>query len=131
MSQVTQNVTNNTINFIQQQIAKKNTPIPYYADKNLVKSSITDMDVFPYHRFYRGIACDPNPNVMEREAGYRTRYQAGYTPDIKISQGVKPNVCFNTGCSTIYPCLGNSEKNILKQQQNETINKQLGNNLTI
>jgi hypothetical protein len=127
-SQLTKAVTNSTIDFVQQQILLKNSPIPYYADTKIVNNSITDMDVFPYPRFFRGKPTDPNPNVLEREAGFRNRYQAGYTPQITLPPGPKPNVCFQPACSTIFPCLGNSDRNILQMQRNEVLNTQISYN---
>jgi len=130
-SQLTQSVTNNTVNFVQQQIAAKNSSTPYYADAKIVRSAITDMDVFPYPRFFRGKPTDPNPNVLEREAGFRNRYQAGYTPQIKLPEAPKPNVCFQPSCNTITPCLGNSEQNILQMKRNEVLNQQIAYNNSV
>jgi hypothetical protein len=130
-SQLTHQITSNTVDFVQQQIAIKNSSTPYYADTKLVSNAITDMDVFPYQRFYRGNPYSTNPTVMEREAGFRNHYNAGYTPQIKISDGPKPNVCFQSACTTILPCLGNSEKNLLKMKRNEVLNKQISYNNSI
>lgn len=127
-SQLTKVVTNGTIDFVQQQIAAKNSSTPYYADATIVSNAITDMDVFPYPRFFRGKPTDPNPNVLEREAGFRNRYQAGYTPQINIPSAPKPNVCFQPACTTIFPCLGNSERNIQEMQRNDILNNQISYN---
>ena len=130
-SQLTQQVTSNTVDFVQQQIKLKNSSTPYYADRKIVDNAITDMDVFPYPRFFRGKPTDPNPNVMEREAGFRNRYQAGYTPQINLPPAPKPNVCFEPACSTIFPCLGNSEQNILKIERNNILNNQIAYNNSV
>ena len=131
ISNNTQKVTSNTINFVQAQITAKNSYNPYYARANMVSNATTDMDVFPYPRFYRGKPTDPNPNVMEREAGFRVRYQAGYTPQINLTDPNKPNVCFQPACSTIFPCIGNSDRNESKIKRNEVLNKQISYNNSI
>ena len=89
------------------------------------------MDVFPYPRFFRGKPTDPNPNVFEREAGFRNLYPDGYTPLLKLPAAPKPNVCFRPACTTIYPCLGNSDQNLARIQQNNTLNNQISYNNSI
>ena len=124
-------VTNNSINFVQHQIAQKNSSTPYYADRHIVSNAITDMDVFPYPRFFRGIPTDPNPNVFEREAGFRNLYPDGYTPLLKLEASPKPNVCFRPACTTIQPCLGTSERNIAQMETNNILNSQIAHNNSI
>lgn len=128
---VTQNVTNNTINFVQSQIAAKNSSVPYYADTRLVHSAVTDMDVFPYPRFYRGVPDHPDPIVFEREAGFRNHYQAGYTPQVEYPKQQPPNVCFQPACTTVFPCMEDSELNQARKSRNMKLNKQIGHNISV
>ena len=45
--------------FIKKQIERKNNyNIPYYATKNSVTKTMTDMDHFPYTRYFRGVYND-------------------------------------------------------------------------
>jgi len=130
-SQMTKDITENSMDFIQSQIAAKNSSVPYYANTSIVQRSITDMDVFPYTRFFRGKPDDPNPNVFEREAGFRNHYQASYTPDVKLPPAPAPNICFQPACSTIFPCLATSDRNVAREQRNRDINSQIGYNISI
>ena len=88
---------------IKYQIDLINKQLPFFPSKQLVRSVVTDMDHFPYTRFFRGNPAGDTPIIMEREAGYRRRldcYEPVYVPD----QGPFPSVCFEGPCSTTYPC---------------------------
>jgi len=57
--------------YIASQIHLKNqSGIPYIVYANDIKQIKTDVDHFPYTRFYRGQFNDSNPHIWEREAGY-------------------------------------------------------------
>jgi hypothetical protein len=76
---------------------------PYYATNRSVGKTVTDFDDFPYNRWYRGIATNPNPVIIEREAGYRYVEKNCYID--KQSYTVNyPKHCFEAPCSTVYPC---------------------------
>ena len=65
--------------YIKEQIKRKNNyNIPYYATKNSITHTKTDMDHFPYRRFYRGVYNQSLPKVMDREAGFRERQDDCY-----------------------------------------------------
>jgi hypothetical protein len=84
---------------IQIEILKKiDKTAPTYAQPTKV---ITDMDVFPYNRFFRGNPSSTEPVVFEREAGWRVIYPS---PPKIVEKGVYPRHCFEPACSTIYPC---------------------------
>ncbi len=88
---------------IQYQIELVNQQTPFFPTKNLIKSVVTDIDHFPYTRFYRGNPRADMPTIMEKEAGFRRKldcYKPVYVPD----EGPFPNVCFEVPCSTTYPC---------------------------
>jgi hypothetical protein len=99
---------------------------PYYANNTTVRKCITDFDNFPYSRWYRGIASSKYPIIIERESGYRKvlptyneeqvnnynyRFSATKTDKNQIS-GINGygsgnqniNQCFESACSTVYPC---------------------------
>jgi len=69
---------------INEMIKRKNNDMPHYVNPKMICSIVTDMDHFPYHRFYRGRYYSDRPTVIAREAGYRQLrnvcYQAGATP---------------------------------------------------
>ena len=48
---------------------------PYMSSGTTYK---TDMDTFPYPRFYRGVYNNPEAIVFDREAGWRPREDACY-----------------------------------------------------
>lgn len=67
----------------------------------------TDMDVFPYNRFFRGMANCSHPRVFEREAGHRRWNEQGYAYQYS-PQVITPRRfegCFQIPCSTILPCI--------------------------
>jgi hypothetical protein len=85
---------------ILQEIMKKNTNTPYFAD-HLIYSVENDYDVFPYTRWFKGIPTNDNPRISEREAGWAPK-KIVVPAKKKIDQ--KPNLCFQSACSTVYPC---------------------------
>ena len=56
--------------FLKKMINLKNSNTPFLMTKNAVQNTITDMNRFPYNRFYRGQVGNTHPTVMSREAGY-------------------------------------------------------------
>lgn len=67
----------------------------------------TDMDHFPYNRFFRGMVGCPQPRFFDREAGHRRWNQEGYyyqySPEVVAPR--KFEGCFQIPCSTILPCI--------------------------
>ena len=107
MSSLTEHITANNVANIRAQIAAKNGTQPYRATVAQTYGTLTDYDVFPYPRWWRGIPQYAYPIVAEREAGWRPRhdscYQAFSIPETTYS----PRVCFQAPCSTVYPCIDN------------------------
>ena len=62
---------NTNIASVQNQILMKKGYSPYYGTINEASHVISDMDHFPYTRFFRGVYYSSNPTVFEREAGWR------------------------------------------------------------
>lgn len=85
---------------VKEQIANKQQYKPSYVN-NTIYSINNDYDVFPYTRWYKGIAEDDKPHVAEREAGWIPK---------KVIKNTKPkkadeiNLCFQAPCSVVYPC---------------------------
>lgn len=69
--------------YIRRQIEQKNRCcLPYTAYAQDVRRVVTDVDHFPYTRFYRGEFNDTRPHVWEREAGYHPLQQNAYNPHL-------------------------------------------------
>ena len=97
-------ITQKNIEHVRSQIAAKTKGVlPFYASANAAPLVVTDRDVFPYGRFYRGIANSSNPVIYEREAGWRRRNDSCYEPQRKFDLET-PNYCWQTACSTVLPC---------------------------
>lgn len=81
---------------------KQQNSVPYLASST---QTATDMDVFPYPRFYRGDYRSPVASVFEREAGWRPREQKCYNEQSMVKyDNFYPNHCFQAAPSTTYPC---------------------------
>lgn len=89
---------------IQKQIEYKNNyNVPYYSNGMYASQVITDMDHFPYTRYFRGIYNQSAPQVMDREAGWcpqRNDCYKFYGPN----QPTPANYCWEYPCSTVFPC---------------------------
>lgn len=93
-----------------QQKASSDAP-PYIGlNTDFLELSPTDMDHFPYQRFYRGQATSLLPIVLEREAGFHIRptVPPTYYPLVAGSSVYAPDAaslyCFQYPCGTIFPC---------------------------
>ena len=75
----------------------------FYATNRTVGKIITDRDNFPYDRYYRGVYQNPQPVILEREAGYRFVENNCYKT-VSDAKGEYPRHCFQSACSTVYPC---------------------------
>jgi hypothetical protein len=91
---------NYNINNVREMINKKNGFDPYFTTHDSVTKVITDYNHFPYTRYNRG-SISEFPIVAEREAGFRERYS---NKKREIPRQDYPNHCFQTACSTVYPC---------------------------
>lgn len=105
MNNFSDQITNNNINFVRQQINKKQSSQHFeLATYDMVKKSTTDFDHYPYTRFYRGIYYKQNPMFIEREAGFRKRHDDCYEPTIHYDTIPPSNLCYESACSVVYPC---------------------------
>ena len=96
----------NNISNIRYLVNKKKQPNVFYATENDTSAVLTDMDNFPYQRFYRGQPESPNPIVFNREAGWREVKNNCYNVEDPTTKNIKNTHahCFETGCSVVYPC---------------------------
>jgi len=90
---------------INSEIFMKNSSNPYIAPNAIYRVN-NDMDVFPYPRWFQAVPTSDKPIVAEREAGWMYKNKELLRKeDIIKKEKLKPaNLCFQTACSTIYPC---------------------------
>ncbi len=89
--------------WIAKQIYLKNMyAYPYESLGSDVKHVVTDVDHFPYTRFYRGVYNDTRPHVWEREAGYHTLENARYKDNL-LYMTTPHESPTQIPCSTILP----------------------------
>jgi hypothetical protein len=98
------------ISSIQDQIYMKKGYMPYYGTSNVAESIITDMDHFPYTRFFRGVYYSSKPTVFEREAGWRPIKNNCYKGKNCVEKSSYPNNCWEYPCSTVLPCYQKVER---------------------
>lgn len=92
------------VEHIRDLIKKKKESNPYYATSNTTLQVLTDIDHFPYNRYFRGVPEYPEPVVMEREAGWRDLHNRCYRLSKPPEMEPYPQHCFQMPCSTVYPC---------------------------
>ena len=92
---------NDELNYL---ISKKNDySMPYYATWHTVKNFKTDMNLFPYPRFYRGKYELTQPVIMDRKAGYRQLISGSGSGSFNREENSK-DLCFESACSVVLPC---------------------------
>ena len=102
MSELTKNINSKNIKSVREQINAKNSHLPYIASEGNAIASVTDMDHFPYTRYFRGVYYNTEPVIFEREAGYRPHQNKCYKVKCKKNISPYPNHCFQTACSTLF-----------------------------
>ena len=100
---LTKKINTDNIKSIRRQIHQKQGSNPFYGTVNDAESIVTDMDHFPYTRFFRGVYYSPDPVVFEREAGWRPTRDGCYKSSCDVKNKY-PNNCFAGSCTTVYPC---------------------------
>lgn len=114
--------TRQSIDFVRKQIQRKNSNSVYMSNGSNVLKTVTDIDTWPYPRNYRGVYYYPDPIVMEREAGYRKVHNNCYEMIVPFEKDKEPVNCFETACSTIYPCLPEIEVGF---EENSKLNRKV------
>ena len=124
MSNITQK-SNNNVASVRHQINQKMKSKPFYGTITDSDSVITDMDHFPYTRFFRGVYHSPNPIVFEREAGWRPLRNSSYKAAACHVKPQPSGLCFENACSTVYPCYA---KTLHSYSDRDSLNTQSNNN---
>ncbi len=88
----------NSIETVRLLIDKKVESSPSFANGNTVRNVITDMDVFPYNRWFRGVYYYSEPVIFEREAGYRKVENS--VVNVAPLEKQYESACFQVPCST-------------------------------
>jgi len=76
-------LTDNNVMNVREQINKKKAMNPYFATADDIVGVVTDQDVFPYQRMFRGIPESSAPIVYERETGWRDRHDDAYRSNLE------------------------------------------------
>ena len=119
------NINHYNITNIRNEINKKNSTTPYTSTQEQGASAITDFDSFPYNRWYRGRVGVSDPVIIEREAGFRARKDDCYKFHSVNNNTVEyPNHCFETACSTVFPCY---PQYFMKESDRKALNVILNN----
>jgi hypothetical protein len=118
---ITKTINDANINSVREQIKLKKDDNPYFSTMNDAESVITDMDHFPYTRFFRGVYHSSDPVVFEREAGWRPPRDECYRGCYYYNPEY-PDHCFETACSTVFPCY---PKYLTKYSDRDAMNVQL------
>lgn len=122
MSDLTARINEHSIEYIRSQIAKRNS-VPYFASNKAVTNVVTDMDHHPYTRWFRGVYYYPDPIIMEREAGWRPRKDSCYSVNSPPVIEENPSHCFESACSTIFPCIPSQSRYADRIVADTVINK--------
>ena len=94
---------------IKQQIEQKKSSMPYFCPPGVFTAVKSDLDEFPYRRFFRGQADKLYPTVWDRGAGYaKVISSPAFNERPKASSGLT-NLCFQIPCSTVLPCKKNND----------------------
>jgi hypothetical protein len=81
---------------------------PYLSSGNIIPQ--TDVDSFPYKRFYRGEYQSLNPIIFDREAGWSHRCDKIHIPIDHKEEVYYPNHCFQGPVTTVYPCMSEYQR---------------------
>lgn len=90
--------------FVERMIRRKQCSTPYHSTGADVSNIVTDMDHFPYTRFYRGNPDSDCPIIFEREAGWRAVDNNCYKKQENLVVHHCPDHCWQGACSVILPC---------------------------
>lgn len=89
---------------IRQQIEQKTNASPYFCPTSVFTAVRSDLDEFPYRRFFRGQADRLYPTVWDRGAGYsKVLASPAFNERPPPSTGLT-DLCFQIPCSTVLPC---------------------------
>jgi hypothetical protein len=86
---------------IRTEIMLKNNGNPYYVNSAIYNVQ-NDHDHFPYSKYFKSHPKKPFAIIDDRIAGWSPSNT--YESNIKPDEIKKPNLCFQSPCSIVYPC---------------------------
>jgi|TARA_B100001248_G_scaffold257737_1_gene240760 hypothetical protein len=94
------------MDIIQKQINESlSSESAYFPKPNQIFQVQTDINQWPYQRYFRGEASSFEPIVWEREAGFQEILVQSSVPSIIGFQNeIETSTCFQIPCSTTLPC---------------------------
>ena len=93
----------NNVEYVKSLVALKSGSNPTIVPMSSAMNVITDMDVHPYPRYFRGVAGHDTPVIMELEAGFRTRNDNCYKPIYKPKKEEPIGTIWQPTCTCITP----------------------------
>lgn len=76
----------------------------FYVSENEIKAVSSDVDHLPYTRIYRSNPFTNEAIMWEGDSGFRPRMNSFYAPNVVSQEEQQVDLCFQTPCSTVYPC---------------------------
>jgi len=76
----------------------------FYVQENEIKGVRTDVDHLPYTRLYRSNPFTGEAIPWSGDSGFQPRMNSFYEPNIVQTVDESEPLCFQTPCSTVYPC---------------------------
>jgi len=125
---LTPQINEHSIETIRREIARKNSPNPYFANNQTILNVVTDMDHHPYDRWFRGVYYYPDPIIFEREAGYRKQNNSCYNVIQPRQKEEQPHNCYEVACTTTLPCYPADN---LKYAERERLRRMINNNCIV
>lgn len=98
------------MNTIQKQIQESiQSSSGYFPPSEEIYKVQTDINVWPYNRYFRGSPSSDEPIIWEREAGYQEILpQKPIQSILTFQKEPYPTTCFQIPCSTTLPCQSNN-----------------------
>lgn len=94
---------------VQREILEKiNSQSTYIPGAETIFRVKTDVNIFPYNRFFRGDRFSSTPRIWDREAGWSPLIET-IEEDYRANMSLlgDAGACFQIPCSTILPCTTN------------------------
>ena len=108
---------------IQQWIQQKTNPPSRSTDRVFITPAsylthiATDLNEFPYPRYFRGRALSDVPYIFDREAGFQNILQVRDPSTVSPIANLATTdlYCFQPPCGTIFPCQANPNNRMNSQ----------------
>jgi len=91
---------------------------PYFPNPLFLQKTHTDVNEWPYPRYFRGRPESSRPYFWAREAGYQKIIQPREIPTFQ-EHSFEPDTkggCFQSACNTVFPCYYSNNINLPKKR---------------